>query len=62
MVGWLGLAVYVALWDRFANKTLSRALWDGLEDPRSRAVVIGLWAWLTSHLFLKKPKKILWFW
>lgn len=57
--GWVGLAVYVFLWDTLASETLSRALWRGLENPRSRPVVLFCWGWVTSHLLLRRPKKIL---
>lgn len=58
-LGWIGLVAYVSLWDSLASETLSRALWRGLENPKSRPVVLFCWLWLTSHLLFRRPKKIL---
>lgn len=57
--GWIGLAIYIYLWDRYAPETLSRAFWRALEHPTKRPLVLFAWAWVTSHLILKKPQRIL---
>lgn len=57
--GWLLLAVYVYLWDRYASETLSRAFWRGVEHPVHRWWVVAAWMWVTAHLLLKRPAKIL---
>lgn len=58
--GWIGLAAYVFLWDMLAPETLSRAFWRALAHPKQRWVVLACWGWVTSHLILKRPAKILW--
>ncbi len=60
--GWVVLAVYVWLWDWLAPETLSRSLWRGLAHPKKRWLVLLCWGWVSSHLLLKKPSKILWKW
>ena len=60
--GWIILAIYVWAWDMFAPETLSRALWRALQHPVHKWWVVGLWAWVSSHLLLKRPVKILWRW
>lgn len=60
--GWAGLAAYVFIWDTFAPESLSRALWRGLEHPTSRPLVVACWMWVSSHLLLKRPARILWRW
>ena len=57
--GWVGLALYVLLWDRYAPETLSRAFWRALRHPRKRWVVLAAWAWVTSHLIWQRPAKVL---
>lgn len=58
-IGWILLAAFVWLWDAYAPETLSRAFWRGLEHPRSRPFVLVAWGWVTSHLFFRKPARIL---
>lgn len=57
--GWLGLAAYVALWDWLASETLTRAWWNAVEHPRRRWLIIAVWGWVTAHLFLKRPARVL---
>ena len=57
--GWLGLAAYITLWDWLAPETLSRAWWKAVEHPRNRWLIVALWGWITAHLFLKRPAKVL---
>lgn len=57
--GWLGLVVYVTLWDAWAafsrNETLSMAFYRSLRHPRHRLGTITLWAYITAHLFHAIP-------
>lgn len=57
--GWIGLAAFILLWDRYAPETLSKAFWRALEHPTRRPIVLLAWGWVTSHLILKRPAKIL---
>lgn len=57
--GWIGLAIYILLWDRYAGETLSRAFWNSLEHPVKRWPTLIAWGWVTSHLVLKRPTKLL---
>lgn len=59
VVGWLGLAVYVEEWDRRASVSLSRVWGEALNHPVAGPLILLLWGWVTSHLFLRKPKRIL---
>jgi membrane associated rhomboid family serine protease len=59
--GWAGLIAYVILWDRFAPVTLTRGMGEGLEHRLCRPLVVFVWAWVLSHLFFRKPEKVLWF-
>lgn len=66
-IGWVGLAIYVWLYDwlvpkHFNRPTLSRSLWEALEHPKKRWFVLFAWGWTTSHLLLKRPAKILLKW
>lgn len=61
-IGWLILAAFVWLWDWLAKESLSAALWRGLANPRKRWLVVAAWGWVTSHLLLKRPAKILVWW
>lgn len=58
-LGWIGLALYIAAWDILASETLSSAWWRALAGKRSRPLVLIAWAYVTSHLFLRVPRKIL---
>ena len=60
--GWLGLAIYVWLWDNHAPETLSQGFWRGMAHPEVRLFVLFMWAWVTSHLFFKRPRRILIWW
>ncbi len=60
--GWFILAVFVWLWDAYAPETLSRAFWRALEHPSRRWYVLVAWGWVTSHLLIKKPARILIWW
>jgi len=57
--GWIGLVLYVWAWDWYGPETLSEGFWRGLKNPASRFFVIFAWAWVSSHLFFRKPKRIL---
>ncbi len=57
--GWVLLVVFIFLWDWFGPETLTQALWRGLAHPRKKWIVLACYAWVTSHLLVKKPKRIL---
>jgi hypothetical protein len=57
--GWALLVFYVWAWDWYGPETLSQGWWRGLKHPESRLVLLFVWAWVTSHLFLRKPRRIL---
>ncbi len=57
--GWILLAIFVFLWDWFADETLSSALWRGLEHPWKKFPVIATVLWVVSHLLFRKPRRIL---
>lgn len=50
-IGWIGLAVYVSLWDLYAPETLSRGFHTASRHPRLRPLTFLAWAALTAHLF-----------
>ena len=58
-MGWILLAVFVWAWDWYAPESLTKAFWRGLENPKSRPFVLFGFVWVTSHLFFRKPAKIL---
>ena len=51
--GWLGLAIYVLLWDNLVQETLSDAYWRAVE--KKQWWVVAIWAALISHLFFRTP-------
>lgn len=59
--GWLGLVLYVTMWDAWAalsrNETLSMAFYRSLRHPRHRLGTISLWAYITAHLFHVIPDR-----
>lgn len=57
--GWLGLVTYIWAWDWYGPESLTQGWWRGLQRPETRLVLIFVWAWVTSHLFFRKPQKIL---
>jgi hypothetical protein len=59
LLGWIGLVLYVEEWDRRSPVSLSRVWGEALEHPIAGPVIIALWGWVTSHLFLRKPERIL---
>ena len=61
-VGWFGLIAYIWTWDWNAPETLSQAWWRGLTHRTTRLALIFIWGWVTSHLFFKKPVRILIYW
>jgi hypothetical protein len=58
-LGWLGLVTYVWVWDWYGPESLTKGWWRGLQHPETRLVLIFVWAWVSSHLFFRKPQKIL---
>ena len=59
--GWWWLASFVAVYDLWAaltrHETLSGAFWRAYRDPWRRWTTIGLWAFITAHLFHLVPAK-----
>jgi hypothetical protein len=55
--GWLGLTIYIILWDFFATDTLSSAFYRAVSHPIQRWFVITIWAVITLHLFKLIPKR-----
>lgn len=56
--GWIGLAIYVTLWDLLAPETLSAGFDDALHHPRRRWQVIAVWVYVTGHLFVLIPRRV----
>lgn len=56
-IGWVLLAVYVAVWDGVqSNETLSNAFykaWTG--NTVGKVVTLGTWGVVTLHLFAPRP-------
>ena len=50
MWGWAGLAAGVIAWDLLAPETLSHAFRRGVENPHTRALVLGGLAITAAHL------------
>jgi hypothetical protein len=61
-MGWILLAIFVWAWDWYAPESLTQAFWRGLDNSHSRPFVLFGFVWVTSHLFLKKPQRILIWW
>jgi hypothetical protein len=47
---WVGLATSVVAWDLLAPETISHAFHRGVENPRTRALVLGGLALTAAHL------------
>lgn len=56
--GWVCLGAFVAGWDALAPETLSSAFRRGLENPRTRYLVLGAWAITSAHLLGLLPDNI----
>jgi uncharacterized RDD family membrane protein YckC len=57
--GWAAIAGFVYAWDTWMDESLSSGFWAALSGKRSRVLVLFAWGWVTSHLFLKRPARIL---
>lgn len=55
--GWLGLTLYIILWDYFSADTLSSAFYRAVTHPIQRWFVIFIWSIVTLHLFKLIPKR-----
>lgn len=62
LLGWVGLVAYVWFWDWYGPETLSQVWWRGLAHRSTRLGLIVVWGWVTSHLFFKRPARILVYW
>jgi hypothetical protein len=57
-IGWVGLALYIVVWDRYAPETLSKAFERALCHPKGRPLVLLAWSVTTAHLFKAIPPKL----
>lgn len=55
--GWAGIAVGVYLFDHYCEESLSHAFKRGMENPRSRPLVLGALAITASHLICALPER-----
>jgi len=56
-IGWVGLILYVVLYDYFSHKTLSQAFWDAKKEPLKCILLVITWSYLTAHLFELMPER-----
>ena len=60
--GWQLLIFFIWAWDWFMPESLSESFQRALDDPKTRPFVLFGWAWVSSHLLFRKPKRILIWW
>lgn len=56
-LGWLGLALYVGVWDKLAPETLTSAYKRGKEHPIMKPLVIGGLGVTALHLLEAIPRE-----
>lgn len=56
-VGWLSIAVFVAVWDRYCD-TLSSGFYRAVLHKNKRPFVVAAWLVTSLHLFQRLPKKL----
>lgn len=55
--GWLGLAVYVIVFDLLSKETLSSSFTTAVQCPRRRPWVVVTTAYLVAHLYHGIPDR-----
>ena len=56
-IGWLGIATGVVAWDIMAPESLTHAFHRGMENPRTRPLVLGALAITAAHLLEVIPRQ-----
>lgn len=59
--GWIGLLIYILIWDLTASETLTGAFHTALRDPKKRWIPITIFIVVTAHLFRpydRLPKRL----